>query len=309
MKLTYKILWIDNDDSIYQNHQDDIYEHLEDLGFEPQIEILQDFQSFQDANLDLESYDLFILDYKLKNGENGNQIVREIREEHSIYTEIVFYSGVPNEARQQIFDDKLNGVYITSREYDDFEDDVLGIIDVTIKKVQDVNNLRGLIMAEVAELDRIKENIIKKFNLQANDDFKKYIKEKVFSKIKEELESLNCLVKVEDSDCSYNEINLEILQKNFFYDTFKKSRTINKIKKQKCNTIEFKHEDYYKNVIAKRNVFAHAKEEIRSDGTKFLSYPNGNQLEFTEEHCIEIRKEIRKYKGILEEIDSRIEES
>jgi len=310
MKLVYKILWIDNDDSIYKNHQDDIHQHLVNLGFEPQIVILKDFQSFEKANseaqLDLKSYDLFILDYKLKNGDNGNKIVQEIREEHSIYTEIIFYSAVPEEARKQIFDDKLNGVYITSRKYDDFEDDVLGIIDVTIKKVQDVNNLRGLIMAEVAELDRIKEEIIQKFNLQANSEFKKYVKEKVFSKIKEELKNLNCLISVGDSECSYDDIDLEKLQKNFFYDTFKKSRTVNKIKKQKCNTIEFRHEDYYQNVIAKRNVFAHEKEYIREDGTRFLRYPNGEPLEFTEEHCIEIRKEIRKYKKLLKEISIKI---
>ena len=36
---------------------------------------------------------------------------------------------------------------------------MLALINVTIKKVQDVNNLRGLIMAEVAELDRIKESM------------------------------------------------------------------------------------------------------------------------------------------------------
>jgi len=306
MKLVYRILWIDNDDSIYKNHQDDIYEHLINLGFEPQIEILQDFQSFESADLDLNSYDLFILDYKLKNGQNGNKIVQEIREEHAIYTEIIFYSGVPNEARQQIFDDKLNGVYITSREFNEFEDDVLGIIDVTIKKVQDVNNLRGLIMAEVAELDRIKERIIIKYNEQADDNFKKYIKEKIFSKIKEELESLKCLVKVEDSECEYSEINLEQLQKNFFYDTFKKSRTVFKIKKQKCKDVNFIHENYKKCIIDKRNVLAHQEEDTRDDGVKILKYPNGDDLEFTEEHCIKIRKDIQKYKKILEDIEKKV---
>jgi len=301
MRLTYKILWIDNDDSIYKNHQDDIYEHLEDLGFAPQIEILQDFNSFEEAKLDLNTYDLFILDYKLKNGQNGNKIVEDIRN-NQIYTEIIFYSAVPEEARKQIFDDKLNGVYITSREYDEFEDDVLGIIDVTIKKTQDVNNLRGLIMAEVAELDRIKERIINKYNTQADDNFKKYIKEKVFSKIQEELESLKCLVKVEDSECPYSEINLDELQKNFFYDTFKKSRTIFKIKKQKCNNIDFVHENYKKCIIDKRNVLAHQEEDTRDDGVKILKYPNGDDLVFTEEHCIQIRKDIRKYKKLLLEI-------
>ena len=173
--------------------------------------------------------------------------------------------------------------------------------------IQDVNNLRGLIMAEVAELDRIKKNIIQKFNKEADSDFKKYIKEDVFSKIKDDLTSLKCLVKVVESEFSHDEINLEELQNNFFYDSFKKSRTVNKIKSKKCNEIDFKHEDYRKDVIAKRNVLAHQKEEEDSDG-KFLLYPNGNRLEFTEEHCIQIRKDIKKYKNLLEQISNKLDE-
>ena len=306
MKLSYDILWVDNETDIYEHHKNDIINHLEGLGFVPNIIFLNDFQEYQKNDLQLSKFDLFILDFKLKNGENGNNIVKDIREEHSIYTEIIFYSAVPEAARQQIFDDKLNGVYVSSRNFDDFEDDVLNIINVTIKKTQDVNNLRGLIMAEVAELDRIKERIITKYNSQANDDFKKYIKEKVFSKIQEELESLRCLVKIEDSDCSYDEINLKELQKNFFYDTFKKSRTIFKIKKDKCNNIDFVHEDYKKDIIEKRNVLAHQEEKPRNDGVKILKYPNGNDLEFTEKHCIQIRKDVKKYKKLLEEIEKAI---
>ena len=160
-------------------------------------------------------------------------------------------------------------------------------------------------MAEVAELDRIKKNIIQKFNKEADSDFKKYIKEDVFSKIKDDLTSLKCLVKVVESEFSHDEINLEELQNNFFYDSFKKSRTVNKIKSKKCNEIDFKHEDYRKDVIAKRNVLAHQKEDEDSFG-KFLLYPNGDRLEFTEEHCIKIRKDIKKYKILLEDIEKAI---
>ena len=74
---------------------------------------------------------------------------------------------------------------------------------------------------------------------------------------------------------------------------------------QKCNEIDFKHEDYRKDVIAKRNVLAHQKEDEDSFG-KFLLYPNGDRLEFTEEHCIKIRKDIKKYKILLEDIEKAI---
>lgn len=307
MKLEYKILWIDNDDKIYKDHQSIIEEHLIDLGFTPIIEKGTDYQAFDKFESNLEQFDLFLLDYKLDGSQNGNEIIKNIRDEHSIYTDVIFYSTLPDEVRQRIYEDKLNGVYYTSRKFDEFEEDVLSIIDVTIKKTQDVNNLRGLIMAEVAELDRIKKRIIQKYNPEADSDFKKYIKEDVFSKIKEDLESLKCLVKVEESECSHDEINLEELQNNFFYDSFKKSRTVNKIKNKKCNHIDFKHEDYRRDVIAKRNVLAHQKEDEDTSG-KFLLYPNGSRLEFTEEHCIQIRKDIKRYKNILEQIANKLDE-
>jgi vacuolar-type H+-ATPase subunit I/STV1 len=290
MKLVYKILWIDNEDSIYKNHQDTIKEHLENLGFEPQIKKLQDFQSFESANLALDSYDLFLLDYKLKNGENGNKIVQEIREKHSVYTEIIFYSGVAEQARKQIFDDKLNGVYITSRDYEEFEDDVLGIIDVTIKKTQDINNLRGLIMAEVAELDRLKEKIIIKATVITEEfDTKKYILKTLKKSYDDNLKQVE----------KYKEDSIETILDKLYVDSDKKARTINKIN----GSFDAK---IYRNIILeKRNKFAHIEEcdgvDEHGNACKVIG-----DIPFTEENCIKIRKEIKNYKDILKEIEKFI---
>jgi len=316
MTLEYKILWIDNDDSIYRHHQNDIEEHLLSLGFSPKITKGKDYNTFIELESELNDFNLFILDYKLdkikdNNGldkvVNGNKIIQDIRDEKSIYTDVIFYSAVENDMREQAYKDKLNGVYFTSRNFDDFEDDVLGVIDVTIKKVQDVNNLRGLIMAEVAELDRIKKSILLKYNTKNKDctELKKYIKDNVFENINEELADLECIT---NSDCEYYQIDFEKLINNFFYDSYKKSRTVFKVKKldTKCSTIPFIHQDYYKEVIKKRNVFAHEEEKIRPDGTKYLNYPNGKPLEFNKEHCIKIRKDIKKYKELLEVIEKQI---
>ena len=49
-------------------------------------------------------------------------------------------------------------------------------------------------------------------------------------------------------------------------------------------------------------VFLSAEKEIQG----VLKYPNGKDLEFTEGECIKIRKEIKKYKKLLEEIEKSI---
>ncbi len=310
MTLDYKILWIDDREEFFDNHKDYIEEYLEDLGFEAQITTYKSFAEFETKEQESthqKIYDLFLIDLNLDHGKTGDELIQKIRG-NRILTDIIFYSTVLQNVRKKVNENNIEGVYVTSKNQTDFEEKVTDVIDVTIKKVQDVNNLRGLIMAEFSELERIKERIIKRFNLQADTTFKKYVKENVFEKIKEDLENLKCIVKVEDSECSDDEINLEELQKNFFYDAYKKSRTVYKIKRQTCNEIGFEHQTYYDCVIKKRNVFAHQEEETREDGIKILKYPNGDDLEFTEEHCIEIRKDIRKYKKLLLEIEAKIDE-
>ena len=311
MKLEYKILWVEDHPISIRRDKRLVKEYIEDLGFECGIQEINNFSSFEaDIGYDNTSeYDLLLIDLDLGNQETkdeGNTIITKIRDEQ-VYTEIVFYSSQYEELNRKLNEHFVEGIFTSSR--NELEDKVKQIIDITIKKTQDVNNLRGLIMAEVSELDRIKERIIKEYNSQADKNFKKYVKEEVFFKIKEELENLNCIVKVEDSECSYDNINLELLQKNFFYDSFKKSRTVFKIKRldNNCSSIPFVHQDYYDKVIKKRNVFAHEEEQTRDDGSKYLDYPNKEPLEFTTEHCIEIRKDIKKYKKILLEIEKTIE--
>ena len=307
MKLIYKILWIEDQMNSIRGRKRVISNYIRDeKGFELEINEILTFEQFKETVgfESLKDYDLLLVDLNLDDNESGdgNKIIEEIRN-NDIYTEIIFYSSHYEHLINLLKENRTEGIFTSERNQIDTK--AKKIIDVTLHKIQDVNNLRGLIMAEVAELDRLKKNIIQKFNKEADSDFRKYIKEDVFSKIKDDLTSLKCLVKVVESEFSHDEINLEELQNNFFYDSFKKSRTVNKIKSKKCKQIDFKHEDYRKDVIAKRNVLAHQKEDEDSFG-KFLLYPNGDRLEFTEEHCIKIRKDIKKYKILLEDIEKAI---
>lgn len=313
MTLNYKILWIEDTPKAVRAKEKVIRKYLEvEKGYECDITPIETFDDFEKSiGYDKTSnYDLLLVDLNLGDEQehhDGNDIIKKIRDEN-IYTEIIFYSSQYENLMSIIKEPFIEGVFTSERDMLDTK--AKKIIDVTIKKVQDVNNLRGLIMAEVAELDRIKKRIIQKFSKNADAEFKKYIKEDVFSKIKQELEALQCLVKVEDSECTHDEIDLETLQRNFFYDSFKKSRTVFKVKNltAKCQEIPFVHQEYYDSVIKKRNVFAHEEENSREDGTKYLNYSNGSPLEFNEEHCIQIRKDIKKHKELLRDIERKLDE-
>jgi hypothetical protein len=305
MKLVYNILWVDNEDGIYNDHKDKVIEHLEEWGFEPSIKFLNDFEHYEREKLNLENFDLFVLDYKLKHGDNGNKIVQDIREEHSIYTEILFYSAVPEEARKQIFEDNLNGVYVTSRDFEDFEDDILGLIDVTIKKVQDVNNLRGLIMAEVAELDWIQEQIIIKASEKIEN---KAIEKYTLRKVKESANS-NKNKSQRLLDDILNVTFEKLFENTGFIDSDKKTKATGEILK-KLSIEEPVSKDsfiqlYIENILYIRNKFAHIKECDGKDENGVNCKLIGD-IPFTQDKCIEIRKKIKEYKKLLEEIEKKI---
>lgn len=290
MKLEYKILWIDNVNAIYTDHQSTIEEHLTNLGFTPIIEKGADYQAFDKFKSNLKQFDLFLLDYKLDGTQNGNEIIKNIRDEHSIYTDVIFYSTLPDEVRKRIYDDKLNGVYYTSRKFDEFEEDVISIIDVTIKKVQDVNNLRGLIMAEVAELDRMKESILKKYSEKKKcGTIENYIIEKLNKSYADNLKKV----------AKYTSSSLNDIFENLYVDSDKKARGIKKVQS------DFDEKSYRENILYTRNKFAHIEEISGTDENgepcKFIG-----DIPFTEEKCIEIRKEIKNYKEILEDIKNSI---
>ena len=82
MKLEYKILWIDNVNAIYTDHQSTIEEHLTNLGFTPIIEKGADYQAFDKFKSNLKQFDLFLLDYKLDGTQNGNEIIKNIEKRY-----------------------------------------------------------------------------------------------------------------------------------------------------------------------------------------------------------------------------------
>jgi len=297
MKLEYKILWIDNDDKIYKDHQSEIEEYLNDLGFSPIIEKGSDYNAFDKLETDLNQFDLFILDYRLDGPKNGNEIIKDIRDTYSIYTDVIFYSAVKEDLRTRIYEDRLNGVYYTGRGFEEFEEDVLALINVTIKKVQDVNNLRGLIMAEVAELDRIKERII----IQASSKIKdSHLEKYTLKKVKESGTSNKNKAQKFIDDVVNTNFKTLFTEHIGFIDSDKKAKAIGEtldklnITSPICK-VDFI-QPYINDILDIRNKFAHIEEQDNMIG----------DIPFTEERCIKIRKNIKNYKNLLLEIEEQV---
>jgi ribosome-binding ATPase YchF (GTP1/OBG family) len=130
----------------------------DEKGFELEINEILTFEQFKETVgfESLKDYDLLLVDLNLDDNESGdgNKIIEEIRN-NDIYTEIIFYSSHYEHLINLLKENRTEGIFTSERNQIDTK--AKKIIDVTLHKIQDVNNLRGLIMAEVAELDILKE--------------------------------------------------------------------------------------------------------------------------------------------------------
>ena len=161
MRLSYNILWFEDNEVSYNGKKEMVRGIVEDeLGFkfpDPRREI--DSQNLE--QIDYSTIDLIIVDLNLANNDKGTTIVDFIRNSEQVYTEVIFYSSYGEDAvREALKTFRIDGAYCADRRDEDFEDKVRQVIKTTVKKVQDLNNMRGLIMAETSDIDHTMLEII-----------------------------------------------------------------------------------------------------------------------------------------------------
>lgn len=308
MKLHYKILWIDDniEEFIELGIRDELFTFLEAKGFEPIIDCFEE-TSPAIINLEREKYDLILSDYNIDEKENreehqGDYLINFIREKE-IFTEVLFYSAQPsfNEIAIRLLQDRVSFFPLANDEaYKGFKAKVFKLVSLTVSKLEELNNIRGLVMAETSELDNTVEEILISF-LSKGDERSDVLKSYILSKIEKSCQ--DNIVKANE----LKEKDYYTIVKSRIFDSYKKSLAINKL----CKLIELKgdpflkfHENYSKDVISSRNDLAHAKS-ANIDGIDYLIITRKGSEEpvkFNQEKCIHIRQNLRQHSSLLKEI-------
>lgn len=300
MRINYNILWFENDRTSYETKKESVKEILEEFCFnfpEPRYEA--DGNHIDD--IDFSKYDLIIADMNLDSNQKAMKLLDKIRQK-DIFTEVLFYSSSgEDEVRMELSKYKIDGAYCSGRESTDFNDKVKAVIETLIKKTQNLTTLRGLVMAEVSELDLKMKKIIETFCVKCpskEKDLINYIVNKIEKRTKDALianTELEC-----KKNCSHiwknkNKIS-EIIEDQSF-DSYAKARLIDYIMKQNNKNAQFL-ENYNKRVIENRNQLAHCISE-NIDGKEVLKTAKGDK-EFTEEDFKIIRKDILEYEKMFD---------
>lgn len=308
MKLEYNILWIDNDlkDYIDNGSIKDVEEILTEKGFEPNIELVFD-EANLDEFIDKHDYDLIISDYNLEN-TTGDVIIERIRVEKQLDTEILFYTAQTENSFKNEDAVRNRLAFIERLTFqigrDRLLDKIEKVINLTLKKLLELNATRGLITAATSHLDVEIEEIYYNLIAKPVDEQAKPKIEKIFKTDYKEIKK-NLLKKCKAQRDSHTADYRTYFSQS---DAFRKWDLLKELISLSVpdgfNLDLFKR--YYEEVIDVRNKFAHAKA-VEVEGRLVLKgHIEGKDFEFTEDSCIKIRQDLINHKRNIEKLKQAI---
>ena len=170
MKLEFKLLAVDDEPDNLQQALENLRDHLDTIGFKLQVTKVEDVTQLPSVDLggrEGKNYDLVMIDYNLgQTSTNGAAIAGQIRGTLR-YTDMVFYSSQPvRTLLSYLADVGVSGVFAEERS--NLDDALTALADTVIGKAVDLNHMRGIAMAEVAEMDVLMEETLKGAFANAN---------------------------------------------------------------------------------------------------------------------------------------------
>ena len=154
MKLTYRLLWFDDDPDMVQESEESLARIMRDKGFDLKVEAKTDISEEAIAALksSLEQYnpyDMIIFDYDL-GSRKGTDIAKTLR--GKIFTDMVYYSATPlDELRKAVYEAKVEGVFLINKL--SCVDELMLILEDHIKKNCDLNSMRGIVLDAISEIE------------------------------------------------------------------------------------------------------------------------------------------------------------
>ncbi len=154
MKLTYKLLWFDDEPSLIEPSEERLSLSMQNKGFDLAIEMRTDFSvaginELRASLAQYNPYDLIVFDHDL-GLRKGTDIARSLR--GNIFTDMVYYSAAPvDELRKAIYEAKVDGVFLINK--NTCADDLMRILEDHIKKNCDLNSMRGIVLDTMSEME------------------------------------------------------------------------------------------------------------------------------------------------------------
>ena len=278
MKLEFTLLVVDDEpDSIVES----IYlleDHLNSKGFSLQQYTAEDFSVgglTELARSEGKNYDLVIVDYHLGQDTDGATVTVQLRRSLR-YTDMVFYSSDSAiDLLAELAKQSVEGVFVAQRT--ELGAKLTGLADTVIGKAVDLNHMRGIAMAEVAELDVLMEETLVRAFQGTNQQFvsaKKRTTRKMREKMDSDADELKqCL---DNGGLSALVKDSRLFTSNQKYMAVRRvARVLPRRPSEELQVLN----SYVVDIVEKRNMLAHAKEGRSEDGKTVLRSIKSNMEE------------------------------
>lgn len=286
MKLSYSILWFDDTEEFFDILDiDGLKSEISSWGFFPNIKLVTTPEEFWGYK-PFEKIDLIVVDRNLEEYGEGQNFIADLRD-HSIYTEVIFYTaGNASDLWDAIREKQLEGVFVSNRSV--VLSKIYKVGRQAIRKVLDLDNMRGIVMAEVGELDHLIGEILAVGISRLSSE----LQDTVFRKFHKEAEKQNR----EFGDRLAAFIQAPVLGEMIdMCDSNKRWENFNRLWKYHDNLKnKEKIGDYKVEVLDVRNALAHGVPEVTDDG--YLFRHRGKEYFFNDESSGNLRKSILKYR-------------
>ncbi len=299
MKIEYNILWLDDAkiDIEEGEYHLELLDFVKSLNFLPNIELVRTEKEFFEI-LNQKPWDLIMTDYNLdeisENPEKGDEVIEKVREK-DVLTEILFYTKKDDENRKIGFNritfidtSKMSGtihnekVVLKAKE----------LIELTVRKFQNIVAMRGMIMHETSILDQFCFELVSDYLAKTDSEkVKESLFEEIISFYKRKFEEISKYKKNGRLD--------KVLNDPLLFSFSQRANTLKSI----IEEVEFDDfiEDFKQSIIKIRNQFAHSVLEVNAEGIEIFRNKS-EDITFDAELCKQIRLDIIKHKENLDKL-------
>lgn len=299
MKIEYTVLWFDNSQELFDSlsdHIDWLKQSIAEWGFIPNIILV----STPDEFLKFAPYaniDLVVVDFNLEEFGEGQDFIEKVRS-NQVYTEVIFYSAQSaDELWETIKIKQLEGIYVANK--GNIVHRILAVGEHTLRKVLDLENMRGIVMAEVGDLDRLLEDVfslaMKGISEEHQEAIFRRFHEDAIRQVSSRQQALEAFV---------NDPSIEQLKE--LCDSDKRWSNYNRVKKHHEVLKKRNLGNYQAEVLKPRNFLAHGvPQQLDSETQKFIH--RGEEFVFSRDSGRALRGKIIEYKCAFQEIIEALE--
>ncbi|UYF76547.1 hypothetical protein LSO58_06640 [Acinetobacter ursingii] len=276
MRLDYKILWFEDQENNVKEVERGLSTRLSRLGFNLQVQWIKPGNdlnnTFGQIKNIVNDFDLILLDYDLgKDGFNGADIAKKLRRS-SFLTDIIFYSSAsPHDLRQFMFNHHVDGVFCINR--NNLQSESFDIIQNRIRKILDINHMRGIVMEIVSEFDESISDLALTLELRIEDlakkqQFYKFIKDKIANLAAQNINQINEIID-NQTGCNFKDLLQHRACSSFIkYEILKLMLGSLEDNYNITNILNILNR-YTDEVVTPRNQLAHVKPVVEAGKTVF----------------------------------------